>query len=441
MVAVFWVTATLSLAGAHAAAAEKPEAGAQKPASEQPAANGGPEKKAAEKKAPEKQAPEKKEAKQPKKVAKQPAAKKAAPEKAPAELDAQAVQRAYQQKVDEWRKVLKQLRTLQNEYHTADPAQAADIQRRWEETISQGEQVLQELRPLAIQAYQAAPNEDRQLSRFLVKMLLDEVLLFDKAGTPPRVHARYKQAEELGEILIRNNCDMNDIYAATAMAHFALHDFARAKELFAQARQLNSLPEEAAVLADEVDNYLKYWPEEQQIRQQEAEADNLPRVKLSTNKGDIVLELFEDQAPGTVGNFVSLVQKGFYDGLTFHRVLPGFMAQGGCPEGTGSGGPGYTIYDEFDKPEARKHFRGSLSMAKTGAPNSGGSQFFITYRPTPHLNGKHTVFGRVIEGMEVAKQLQPRDPSAAGEKPEPDKIIKAEVLRKRDHEYLPNKVQ
>jgi cyclophilin family peptidyl-prolyl cis-trans isomerase len=161
-------------------------------------------------------------------------------------------------------------------------------------------------------------------------------------------------------------------------------------------------------------------------------------VKLETNKGVMVIELFENEAPQTVGNFVSLVEGKKYDKLTFHRVLPGFMAQGGDPEGTGAGGPGYEIYCECYKPDYRRHFRGTLSMAHAGK-DTGGSQFFLTFRPTTHLNGKHTAFGRVIEGMDVLAKLQRIDP----ERPSsvrPDTIVKAEVLRKRDHKYEPTKV-
>ena len=115
--------------------------------------------------------------------------------------------------------------------------------------------------------------------------------------------------------------------------------------------------------------------------------------------GDIVIELFDKEAPGTVQNFIDLINKGFYNGLRFHRVIPGFVAQGGCPNGNGTGGPGYTIKDElFGNPH--KHERGALSMAHRG-PNTGGSQFFIVYEPQPHLDGVHTVFGKVIEGMDV----------------------------------------
>ena len=156
-------------------------------------------------------------------------------------------------------------------------------------------------------------------------------------------------------------------------------------------------------------------------------------------EGTLVIELFENEAPGAVGNFVSLVQKKYYDGLTFHRVLPGFMAQGGDPSGNGSGGPGYQIYCECNKPEARMHFRGSLSMAHAG-PDTGGSQFFLTFLPTTQLNKRHTVFGRVIEGFDVLAKIQRRDPQAPNP-PLPDRIVKAEVVRKRDHEYKPDQVK
>lgn len=151
--------------------------------------------------------------------------------------------------------------------------------------------------------------------------------------------------------------------------------------------------------------------------------------------------MLENEAPETVGNFINLIEsKKFYDGLTFHRVLPGFMAQGGCPLGDGSGGPGYMIKCETDAENHRNHFRGSLSMAHAGK-DTGGSQFFLTFVPTAHLNGKHTVFGRVIEGMDVLEKLHRIDPSEPVPGVKPDTIIKMEVLRKRDHEYKPNKTQ
>ena len=126
---------------------------------------------------------------------------------------------------------------------------------------------------------------------------------------------------------------------------------------------------------------------------------------IETNKGDLVLELFARDVPVTVDNFVTLARDGFYDGLTFHRVIPGFMAQGGCPEGTGMGGPGYQFDDEITH---HNHVKGALSMANSG-PNTNGSQFFITYAPQHHLDGLHTVFGQLVDGMDVLESLENGD--------------------------------
>lgn len=126
---------------------------------------------------------------------------------------------------------------------------------------------------------------------------------------------------------------------------------------------------------------------------------------IEMDKGNIVIEFFDKDAPNTVANFEKLANSGFYNGLTFHRVIPGFVAQGGCPAGNGTGGPGYTIKCEINP---NKHERGALSMAHRG-PDTGGSQFFIVFEPQPHLDGVHTVFGRVIEGMDVVDQIDPGD--------------------------------
>ncbi len=126
---------------------------------------------------------------------------------------------------------------------------------------------------------------------------------------------------------------------------------------------------------------------------------------IETGKGNLEIELFAREVPVTVNNFVYLARDGFYDGVTFHRVIADFMVQGGDPTGTGSGGPGYSFADEFS---GHEHTEGTLSMANSG-PNTNGSQFFITYAPTPWLDGKHSVFGQLTEGMAVLKQLENGD--------------------------------
>ena len=131
----------------------------------------------------------------------------------------------------------------------------------------------------------------------------------------------------------------------------------------------------------------------------------MKKAMIETDKGNIVLELFEDDAPNTVANFVKLINKGYYNGLKFHRVIPNFMIQGGCPVGNGTGGPGYTIKCEINP---IKHLKGTLSMAHAGK-DTGGSQFFITHSPQPHLDGVHTVFGQVVEGMDVVNAIRQGD--------------------------------
>jgi cyclophilin family peptidyl-prolyl cis-trans isomerase len=132
---------------------------------------------------------------------------------------------------------------------------------------------------------------------------------------------------------------------------------------------------------------------------------------IVTPNGDIVIELFADKAPKTVNNFVFLAREGYYNGVTFHRVIKGFMAQGGDPTGTGRGGPGYQFADEFH-PQLRHNGPGILSMANAGS-GTNGSQFFITFAATPHLDNRHTVFGKVIKGMDVVLKIPERDPGTA----------------------------
>lgn len=222
-----------------------------------------------------------------------------------------------------------------------------------------------------------------------------------------------KNEKDLGARLLRARCECFSQKFEEAVAHY---DEILKGEIDAEVRS------QAAQLQELARNSLPHWKKELEIRAREAKANDLPRVRFTTNRGDIEIELLENDAPNTVANFIELVLKKFYDGLKFHRVIPEFMAQGGDPQGNGSGGPGYRFKDEL--PETyRRHFRGSLSMANSGA-DTNGSQFFLTHIPTEWLNGKHTVFGRVVSGQEVADAL------LIG-----DEIMKAEVIRKRDHEY------
>ncbi len=341
---------------------------------------------------------------------------------------------AFDKLLGDWKALLKEMRDLRTRYVSAAVDQRPALEQQWAALVAKGNQMIPELHQAAVQAYQEAPDQNIQITRFLFG-LVEDYLQRDL----------YDEAWSICEVwLAQPPADLKYTSLAGRTA-FCLNRFEQAEQLLQQAQQAGTIDDQGSEFLSLIPDQKKLWAEELKLREEEDrlrqtnDPNRLPEVKMTTSKGEIVLVLFEDQAPETVGNFISLVEQGFYNGLTFHRVLPGFMAQGGCPKGDGTGGPGYQIYDEFDKPGARMHFRGSLSMAKTAAPNSGGSQFFITFRPTPHLNGKHTVFGRVVEGWPVLAKIQRRNPDDANP-PEPDRIEKVEVLFKRNHEYQPRKV-
>ena len=163
-----------------------------------------------------------------------------------------------------------------------------------------------------------------------------------------------------------------------------------------------------------------------------------PIVTIEMENGDIMkVELYPEVAPNTVNNFISLVKKGFYNGLIFHRVIRGFMIQGGCPQGTGMGGPGYQIKGEFLQngfPNNLKHEPGIISMARAMHPDSAGSQFFIMHESSPHLDGSYAAFGKVIEGMDVVNKIA-EVPTAWGDKPFEAQVMKSVTVDTQGVEY------
>jgi len=342
-------------------------------------------------------------------------------------VSAQTPAEQFQSAQREWNALNQRLNELTESYEKAEPATREEIKKQYQEFVERSTEMLPKLRVAAEAAYALAPNKDAEVLRTLIGMVAYDYRRDD-----------YEAALKLAKLLDEHQCGEAVLYSIAGAAAYNSDDYETAEKYFAIADKAGKLDQSAQQLRVELPAQKKAWADEQAIRKQQATADDLPRVKLETNKGTVVIELFENEAPQTVANFVSLVERKYYDGLTFHRVLPGFMAQGGDPTGTGSGGPGYHIRCECHQDNARQHFRGTLSMAHAGR-DTGGSQFFLTFRPTTHLNGRHTAFGRVIEGFEVLAKLQRRDPNSPSP-PAPDKIVKAEVIRKRDHKYEPVKV-
>ncbi len=340
---------------------------------------------------------------------------------------------------DEYKGIVKQLSDLQDRYTVAKPEHRPAMERQFNELLKQGTKLRPKMLSLAEKAYVEDPK-DTALGDMLFSVVATCVATDD-----------YEEAWRLANVLLEGKYSKPQLFGLAGIAAFYTNSFDEAEKYLKQAPDDKVLGKQIAELQPRIADMREKWAREKKVRDTEAKADDLPRVKLTIGdfrgnvKGDIVVELFENEAPNTVANFINLVEKKFYDGIVFHRVLSGFMAQGGDPDGTGRGGPGYHIADECNQPNHRDHFRGSLSMAHSAEPDSNGSQFFINMTPTPWLDGKHTVFGRVIEGLDLLAKIQRTHISSEeGEKPipgvVPDKILKAVVLRKRDHAYEPKKL-
>lgn len=337
-----------------------------------------------------------------------------------------------------WKELLGELRDLRNEYPAANADRKKAIESRYDERVKQGDTMKDSLVEAALAAYEESPGTDQDIPPFLMGVL------YWKIGDDD-----FENAFEFGQKLLAIGFEDNDLHALFGLAALMVNEFGVAEKHLKLAEEKNAfglfeqLGEEHpfSKLGEFHSDFTSYckdaWSKEAKIRKAEAEADDLPRVLITTEHGPIEVELFENEAPNTVANFISLVKKGFYDGLTFHRVLPGFMAQGGCPDGEGSGGPGYYIPCECYEPNYRLHFRGTMSMAHAGR-DTGGSQFFLTFVPTQHLNGLHTAFGRVVKGFDVLAKIRRRDPENGGPA---EKIVKMEVLRDRGHEYEPKTIK
>jgi cyclophilin family peptidyl-prolyl cis-trans isomerase len=333
----------------------------------------------------------------------------------------------------EWKTILAELRDLRTEYRKAAAEKRPAIEQRYDELLRKGN----DLQPRVTAAAEAVFREDPKGATEAGDYLLGVLFLHCQSDD-------FEAAMQTAKPLLDGQYEGPLVHGWAGLAAFCTSDFETAEKELKLAQDNNVFAKMGGELANlgpmmlkELPFYKQAWQKEQQLRAAEAKADDLPRVLLKTSKGDIEVELLENEAPNTVANFISLVEKRFYNGTPFHRVLPMFMAQGGDPTGTGKGGPGYTIPCECHQPGFRVHFRGSLSMAHAGR-DTGGSQFFLTFRPTRHLDGQHTVFGRVVKGMEVLAKLQRRDPDNP-QGPEPDKIVEAKVIRKRAHPYEPKK--
>jgi cyclophilin family peptidyl-prolyl cis-trans isomerase len=333
------------------------------------------------------------------------------------------------------REHLKAMRTLQVEYHLSSTNSGdGQFRRQWAELCDRGRPLFARALAAMIKKFTDNPTANQDLGAFLYELL-------DRNSQD----SRFEGMLQLALVLESNGVSGAKLPEMIALSAVSENKFDVAKPWMEKHFTESPKPRPAlGAIYQNLDALRNEWSEELRLREEDAKGEPLPQVSILTTKGEVVVELFENQAPETVGNFVHLVEEGFFDGLAFHRVLEHFVAQTGCPENDGTGGPGYAIYSEAQKPNARKFFRGSLGVALSQSdPNSGGSQFFICFLPTFNLNGQYTSFGRIISGIEVIGNLTHINPEDEKKDEEPkvlDEIIEAKVLRKRNHEYAPHKV-
>jgi cyclophilin family peptidyl-prolyl cis-trans isomerase len=384
-------------------------------------------------------------------------------------ISAEQAKAAFAAKFADYKAAIRDVEKLQAEFQSADAAQREKLNATMAAQITHAQSLVNAMVEAGEAAYRAAPNKDPEVTNLLFTVAKYYTIGRQIGpGVPSRRNPddvyypidggeQYERALPIIKLLIDGGAPEKELYVYGFLCAFMTNDYDLARTWLTKMKDANALQnisdvagrgdkaEQQAglmktvmhtmsVCFSKIDEYSELWAKESAIRAAEAKANDLPRVKLTTTKGEITIELFENEAPQTVANFLTLVKQGFYNGSPFHRVLPEFMAQGGAKTDEGQGGPGYTIKCECYRPDYRRHFRGTMSMAHAGR-DTGNSQFFLTFVPTPHLNGLHTAFGRVIDGMEVLGDLQRRSPEHQQEAPKADRILKAEVIRDRGHEY------
>ncbi len=353
-------------------------------------------------------------------------------------IAAQTPQQEFDRAVAELRKLTVERNEAGLKFSTSSRDESESYRQLWDSAVAKGLVELEAMENAAMDMLRAGGDVPQIALGVLVRMQRRSLR-----------DGKFTRSYEIGKLLLNHLPDMPEVKAWFAAASIGTDHFDDAEKYQASIEAFSeTLPPEITRLFDTIPELKRAYAIEQELRAAEAQIDDLPRVVLKTTKGRIEIELFENQAPETVGNFIHLVEKEFYTDLLFHRVLNAFMAQGGgMTQNNSSKDVDYTIFDEAGREDARRHFYGSVSMVKAPFPNSAQNQFFITFAPTPHLDGSHTVFGRVISGFDALESLV-RTHKLDEEKGEvdipnaiPDRIISATVVRKRDHEYRPRKVQ
>ncbi len=348
------------------------------------------------------------------------------------------VKKEFDKAIADLRIAIKQVRRSSVVYYESESNMSMTLKQQWDSEAATAKEAFARVRKTAFTYFLMPSKNDPEIMK-IVNMLNPRLI---EEGQLTLCSAATKKLIELNP---------GNIALERLMGRIAIltNDFETAAK-FAPGHQADieefSIPERA--LFSTVHSSLEKFARERKLRKQETEADDLPHAFIETQKGTIVIELFENQAPETVGNFVSLVEAEFYDGMIFHHVLRNILAHSGSMSMDRALPAGYSIYDECNKPDARHHFRGSVSMyIPSLEENVGGAEFQILMIPAPNLDGRNTVFGRVISGLDVLDSIQDTFIINDEGKEEfvegvtPDTINKITVKRLRPHEYEPNTVK
>jgi cyclophilin family peptidyl-prolyl cis-trans isomerase len=342
----------------------------------------------------------------------------------------------YLKSVDAWREASKKMMATTLNYQTDLTKSATEYLNEWADENSMANEKLSAVRRDAVALYRSGPEKYSAIGDLLYGMLVHSVDRDDIEGMV-----------EVAQVLVENRYPGEEIFAAGSLAAIGNCEFKTLRYFWSEAESLGVQGPPTEEMESKIQLQEQKWKRELTFRAADAAADDLPRVEILTTKGRIVVELFEDQAPQTVANFIYLVENEYYNGLGFFRVLERYIAQVGCELNNGTGNPGYLIAGEGGRPNSRHHFRGTLAMALGNDPktkkadvNSGGSQFYFTLFPAPELDQEYCVFGRVIEGLDVLGRIDRMNLSDENERKSgvvPDVIRDATVIRKRDHDYVP----
>lgn len=354
-------------------------------------------------------------------------------------VSVQELQQNFDRAIDELRTALKAIKKAGADYYQNKSSEAFEHRERWEAEAANCETCHRNVQKAAFELFFATDNPDAELIQvveFMNQKLIEQ----------GQLTTCYKATK----MLLKLNPD--DVELTTIMGQVSVmtNDFETGLAFYQKQKlQAESFGIPASVLYDSIDLLSTNYKREMELRKLDAQGEELPHAIVKTTKGTIVIELFENQAPETVGNFVYLVETGFYEKIIFHHVIRNILVDSGKMTMNRNQPVGYTIYDESKRPDARHHFRGTVSMfINRDEENSGAAEFSFLLVPGPNMNGRNTVFGRVISGMEVLESIQEtfminEEKGTEEFIPDvmPDTIESITVKRLRNHEYEPNRVK